>query len=144
MPGGTQHTLTVPRSLPAWEAHTTPAATLARIDELLDEHTYDQTAQILNREGLTSGWGKPFSVPSLTQLCNKRGIPSHRDRLRAAGMLTASEIAAQLGVTPATIKIWQRRGDLTSHRVDGRREHLFHAGQTRPRDRRHKNANAPA
>jgi DNA invertase Pin-like site-specific DNA recombinase len=143
MPGGAHHTLTVPRSLRAWEAHTTPAATLARIEELLDERTYDETAAILNREGYTSGWGKPFSVPSLAQLCKKRGIPSHRDRLRAAGMLTASEIADHLGVTAATVKIWQRRGDLTSRRVDGRREHLFHPGQTRPRDRRYKTANAP-
>jgi len=136
MPGGTQHTLTVPRSLRAWEAHTTPPQTITRIDELLADHTYDQTAAILNHEGHNSGWGKPFTVPSLTQLCTKRDIPSHRDRLRAAGMLTAQEIANQLAVTPATIKIWRRRGDITGRRVDARREHLYHPGQTRPPDRR--------
>lgn len=130
------HTLTVERSLRAWEAHTTPPETITRIDELLADHTYDQTAAILNQEGLSSGWGKPFTVPSLTQLCTKRGIPSHRDRLRAAGMLTAQEIADQLAVTPATIKIWRRRGDLTGRRVDSRREHLYHPDQTRPHDRR--------
>jgi DNA invertase Pin-like site-specific DNA recombinase len=134
--GGQHHTLTVPRPLRAWEQHTTPAATLTLIDELLAEHTYDETTRILNDRGLTGGWGKPFTVPSLTALCKARGIPSPRDRLRAAGMLTLDEIAAQFDVTPATIKGWQRRGAITGRRVDGRRAYLYHPGQTRPPDRR--------
>jgi DNA invertase Pin-like site-specific DNA recombinase len=134
--GGQQHTLHVPRPLRAWEAHTTPPTTITLIDQLLNEHTYDQTVEILNSKGLTGGWGHPFTVVSLTQLCKHRGIPSHHQRLRAAGMLTLKEIAAQLGVTTQTIKVWQRRGDITSRRIDLRREHLYHPGQTRPTDRR--------
>jgi DNA invertase Pin-like site-specific DNA recombinase len=64
----------------------------------------------------------------------QRGIASHPQRLRAAGMLTLEEIAAQLGVTAQTIKIWQRRGDITGRRIDGRREHLHHPDETRPPD----------
>lgn len=134
--GGQQHTLSVPRPLRAWEAHTTPPATITLIDELLDQHTYDETVAILNQRGLTGGWGKPFTVVSLTQLCRNRGIPSHGDRLRAAGMLTLEEIATQLGVSAATVKIWQRRGDITGRRIDGRRAHLYHPGQTQPPDGR--------
>ncbi|MCA1701353.1 MAG: recombinase family protein, partial [Actinobacteria bacterium] len=104
--GGQQHTLSVPRPLRAWEAHTTPPSTIALIDELLEDHTYDETVAILNQRGLIGGWGKPFTVVSLTQLCRNRGIPSHGDRLQAAGMLTLEEIAAQLSVTAATVKIW--------------------------------------
>ncbi|MGH9186336.1 MAG: MerR family transcriptional regulator, partial [Acidimicrobiales bacterium] len=55
-----------------------------------------------------------------------------RQRLRAAGMLSAVEIAAELGVTPPTITIWQRRGAFTGRRVDGRRERLYQPGQSRP------------
>ena len=51
-------------------------------------------------------------------------------------MLTLDEIAAQLGVTTQTIKIWQRRGHITGRRIDGRRAHLYHPGQTRPPDGR--------
>jgi excisionase family DNA binding protein len=144
--GGQQHTLTVPRPLRAWEAHTTPPATIALIDELLDDHTYDETVAILNERGLTGGWGKPFTAVSLTQLCRNRGIPSHHDRLRAAGMLTLEEIAAQLGVTTGTIKRWQHQGHITGRRIDGRRAHLYHPGQTRPPDRRRheQRANAEA
>jgi DNA invertase Pin-like site-specific DNA recombinase len=130
--GGQQHTLHVPRPLRAWEAHTTPPATIALIDQLLNDHTYDETVEILNNKGLTGGWGHPFTVVSLTQLCKHRGIASHHQRLRAAGMLTLEEIAAQLGVTAQTIKIWQRRGQITGRRIDGRRAHLYHPGQTRP------------
>jgi DNA invertase Pin-like site-specific DNA recombinase len=134
--GGQQHTLQVPRPLRAWEAHTTPASTIRLIDELLDEHTYDQTVEILNQRGLRGGWGKPFTVPSLTQLCRNRGIPSHHERLRAAGMLTLEEIAEQLGVSTQTLKVWQRRGHITGRRIDGRRAHLYHPGQNRPPDGR--------
>lgn len=136
LPGGTQHTLTVPRPLRAWEAHTTPPATVALIDELLADHTYDEAVTILNQRGLTGGWGKPFTVASLTALCRARKIPGLRDRLRAGGMLTLDEIANQLGVSTATIKTWQLRGDITGRRIDARRAHLYHPGQTRPADRR--------
>jgi len=134
--GGQQHTLQVPRPLRAWEAHTTPPTTIALIDELLDRHPFDEAVSILNQRALTGGWGKPFTVTSLTQLCRIRGIRSHHDRLRAQGMLTLDEIAQQLGVSAQTVKIWQRRGQITGRRIDGRRAHLYHPGQTRPPDRR--------
>lgn len=137
--GGQQHTLEVPRPLRAWETHTTPASTIALVDELLGDHPYDETVKILNDKGLTGGWGKPFTVPSLTQLCRNRGIPSHHDRLRAQGMLTLEEIAAQLGVSAQTIKTWQRRGHITGRRIDGRRAYLYHPDQKRPPDRRRRN-----
>ena len=137
--GGQQHSLHVPRPLRAWEAHTTPPSTITLINELLDEHTYDQTVTILNQRGLTGGWGKPFTVTSLTQLCRIRGIPSHHDRLHAQGMLTLDEIAQQLGVSAQTVKVWQRRGQITGRRIDGRRAHLYHPDQSRPADRRRHN-----
>ena len=134
--GGQLHTLTVPRPLRAWEAHTTAPATIKLIDELLAEHTYDETVTILNEQGLTGGWGHPFTVVSLTQLCRNRGIPSHHQRLRAAGMLTLDEIAREFGVTTATIKKWQHEGHISGRRIDGRRAHLYHPGQSHPPDGR--------
>jgi len=132
LPGGQQHTLTIPRPLTAWEQHTTPAATLVLIDELLADHTYDEAVLILHGRKIMNGWGKPFTVPSVTALCRAHDIPGHRDRLRAAGMLTLHEIAGDLGVAPDTVKKWQRRGLITSCRIDGRREHLYHPGQACP------------
>jgi DNA invertase Pin-like site-specific DNA recombinase len=142
--GGQQHTLKLPRPLRAWEQHTTPPTTITLIEQLLDEHTYDQTVEILNQRGLTGGWGKPFTVVSLTQLCRLRGIPSHHQRLRARGMLTLQEIAQQLAVSTQTVKVWQRRGQITGRRIDGRRAHLYHPGQNRPTDRRRRSKPAPS
>ena len=132
LPGGQQHTLTVPRPLTAYEQHTTAAATVALVEELMVDHTYDQAVTILGERKITNGWGKPYTVPSLTALCRARNIPSLRDRLRATGMLTVAELAHDLDVSPATIKNWQHRGLITGRRVDGRREHLYHPGQHRP------------
>jgi len=136
LPGGASHSITLPRPLRAWEAHTTPEATVALIAELAADHPYDEVVRILNERGVTGGWGKAFNVASLTALCKSRGIPDLRQRLRAAGMLTVDEIATELGVTTQTIKIWQRRGHLTARRVNGRRECLYDPGQSRPPDGR--------
>src|SRR5664279_5961639 len=92
LPGGQLHQLTVPRPRTAWEQHTTPATTLAIIEELMAEHTFDEAVTILNGRGLTGGWGKPFSVESLRALCRAHSIPSLRDRLKTAGMLTLAEV----------------------------------------------------
>jgi len=131
LPGGQQHTLTVPRPLTAYEQHTTPA-TLGLIDELLADHTFDEAVTVLRDRNILSGWGKPFTVASLTALCRARNIPSLRDRLRAAGMLTLTQAAQDLGAAPTTVKKWQRLGLITGRRVDGRREYLYHPGQNRP------------
>jgi DNA invertase Pin-like site-specific DNA recombinase len=130
--GGVCHSLEVPRAPRAWEAHTTPAETLALIDELLDEHPHDEVVQILNQRGITGGWGKPYNVASLQALCRLRGIPDHRQRLRTDGMLSADEMAANFHVTKQTINIWRRKGQLTGRRIDGRREFLYHPDQPRP------------
>ncbi|MGO9901340.1 MAG: helix-turn-helix domain-containing protein [Solirubrobacteraceae bacterium] len=139
--GGQLHTLTTPRPLQAWQAHTTPASTIALIDELLADHTYHETVKELAERGLTGSWGKPFTVASLAQLCRNHAIPDQRQRLLAQGMLTLEEIAAQLSVNTRTIKRWRAQGHITGRQVDGRFTHLYHPGQTRPdHSRRHDTA----
>ena len=130
--GGQHHTLTLPRPLTATEQHTTTPATVELIDQLLKDHPFDEIATILNGRGITGGWGRAFTVQNLAALCHARGLSTHASRLRASGMLTASEIAADLNVTPQTIGKWYRRGLITGRRTDGRGECLFHPGQHRP------------
>jgi DNA-binding transcriptional MerR regulator len=130
--GGQHHALTLPRPLTASEQHTTAPATVELIDELLNDHPFDEIAAILNGRGITGGWGRPFTVQNLAALCRARGLGTHASRLRAAGMLTAGEIAADFKVTPQTIGKWHRRGLITAQRTDGRGECLFHPGQRRP------------
>jgi DNA-binding transcriptional MerR regulator len=130
--GGQHHTLTLPRPLTATEQHTTATVTVELIDQLLDDHPFGEIATILNGRGITGGWGRAFTVHNLAALCHARGLSTHASRLRASGMLTASEIAADLNVTPQTIGKWYRRGLITGRRTDGRGGCLFHPGQHRP------------
>ncbi len=130
--GGQHRTLTLPRPLTAAEQHTTSPAAVELISQLLDDHPFDEIAAILNSRGITGGWGRAFTVPNLAALCRARGLGTHASRLRAAGMLTAGQIAADLKVTPQTIGKWHRRGLITGRRTDGRGECLFHPGQHRP------------
>jgi transposase-like protein len=53
------------------------------------------------------------------------GLPSHRDRLRARGLLTINEIAEQLGVGTSTIKAWRAAGLLTGRRANDKNEQLY-------------------
>ncbi len=75
--------------------------------------------------GHRSGKGKPFTSRIVLELRRSAGLPSHGDRLRARGLLTLPEIAAQLGVHASTIKAWRRAGLLTAHRANDKNVPLF-------------------
>lgn len=130
--GGQDHTLTLPQPQNAWQQRKTKDSTVDIIDRLLDDHTYHQVADILNQQGLTSGDGKPFTANRLHALCFTRNIPSRRQRLRDAGMLTLDEIAGQLHAHPSSIKRWYRLGLITGALADDRGTCLYQPGQTRP------------
>ncbi len=130
--GGQEHTLTIDRPRTAWEQHTTPAATIALIGQLAGDHPFDEIPPILSQRGITSGWGRPYTVQSLAAICKDRGIPAYADRLRARGMLTLQQAAAEFGVTTATVMRWRRDGLITGRRADGRGTCLFPPGQQRP------------
>jgi transposase-like protein len=65
-------------------------------------------------------------------------LPSHRDRLRARGLLTINEIAEQLGVGTSTIKAWRAAGLVTGHTANDKNERLYEPPAARdPRLIRH-------
>ena len=123
--GGQTTTLTIPRPLNAWEARQTPADTLAEIDRLLDEHTDAEVAAKLNQAGRRSGTDKPFTRTIIIKLRHTNNLPSHRERLRARGMLTQKQIADRLGVYTKTIHAWRRAGLLQAHRANDKNDWLY-------------------
>ncbi len=123
--GGQTTTLTIPRALNAWEARQTPADTLAEIDRLLDEHTDAEVATTLNQAGHRSGTGKPFNRTMIIKLRDSNGLPGHRQRLLARGLLTHQQIAQQLGVSPKTIHAWRRAGLLRAHRANDKNDWVY-------------------
>jgi DNA invertase Pin-like site-specific DNA recombinase len=143
--GGATHTLNIPLSKPSWMLQQTPPTVVAEIDRLLEEHTDVEIAELLNRQGLTSGAGKHFHVDIVARIRNSYGLKSRYDRLRTRGMLNLNEIAKCLDVRADTIKIWRRAGLLAAHRYNDKGQCLFerpgaeaptkfrHQGKTRGR-----------
>ncbi len=63
--------------------------------------------------------------PWVSQLRAAKGLPSLRHRLRAAQLLTATELATALGVSYDTVKVWRRQGRLHARRCNDKGEWLY-------------------
>jgi DNA-binding transcriptional regulator YiaG len=124
--GGQAHTPKVALPPPVWQARQTNPDTFKPIDQLLDEHTDAQTAELLNQAGRRTGTGQPFTALSIIRLRQDHRLPSHRNRLRARGLLTVAEMAHRLGVHTSTIKNWHAAGLLTGHKANEQDEQLAH------------------
>ncbi len=131
--GGATRTLTLPRPRSAWELRQTSSEVIAEIDRLLEEHGDTEIASLLNDKGMRSGEGKPFHRAIVCRIRHHYGLKSRYDRLREAGMLTSSEVAPQLNITPDTVNIWRRNGLLRAVRYDDRNRYLYEPpGSDRP------------
>src|ERR1700676_3638112 len=69
----------------------TNLAVIQEIDRLLDEHTEEEIALILNQKGTRSGTGIPFTRTMISYLRCSYNLMDRFTRLRAAGKLTAEE-----------------------------------------------------
>ncbi len=125
--GGATRTLSLPAPKTAWEERQTNAEVMAEIDRLLDEHTFDEIAALLNERKLVSGTGLPFHGDRVEYLCRHYKLKPRFDRLRAAGLLTLDELAAKLGRSIQTIKLWRRQGRLpvAARKLDDNGRHMY-------------------
>jgi DNA invertase Pin-like site-specific DNA recombinase len=124
--GGQHRTLTIPAPLPIGDQRRTPAEVTAAIDELLDQHTTGEIADILNQRGLLSGTGEPFHRLIIDHIIRAYRIPTRRHRLRSQGLLTLAETAAAHHVHPHTIKAWRRAGIVSAQRYNDKGEYLYY------------------
>jgi DNA invertase Pin-like site-specific DNA recombinase len=124
--GGQHHTLTLPTLKPAWLLRKTPPQVVAAVDDLLDHHTHTEIADILNNRGITSGEGRPFHRLIIARIARNYRLPSREQRLREAGLLTLTEMAAALGVSTGTVKTWRDAGLVNGHRYNDHGQMLYH------------------
>jgi len=117
--------LKLPRPLRAWEQHQTKSEVVQLIDALLDEHHDGEVADILNRNGHTSGRGLPFSARLVAQVRRSHGLKNRHERLRAEGFLTKVELADKLSISPATVTTWRVHGLLRAHAYTGKPDYLY-------------------
>lgn len=123
--GGQTISLTTPIPPMAWQTRQTEPDTLALLDRLLDDHTDAEVAEQLNAAGHRSGEGKPFTARIVLHLRRAHQLPSHADRLRAAGMLNLTEMADRLDVNPHTVKRWHAAGLLVGRKANDKNEQLY-------------------
>ncbi|HZM80578.1 MAG TPA: MerR family transcriptional regulator [Candidatus Limnocylindrales bacterium] len=123
--GGQTRSLTLPIPGKAWQIRQTKPETLAALNQLLNDHTDSETAQLLNAAGHQSGTGQPFTSSIVLHLRRSNGLPNRYERLRAKGLLTINQLARHLHVHPSTIKAWHRAGLLVSHKATDKNERLF-------------------
>ena len=131
-PGGRHHVLRLPLPQTAWQLRKTPSQITALIGQLLDSHTYAQIAGELNAAGHTSSDGHPWDGDRVAKLAGYHHMPSHDQRLQDRGLLTLSQIAADLDAHPSSIKRWHRLGLITGEQADDRGIFRYHPGQARP------------
>jgi hypothetical protein len=135
--GGATRTLTVPLPPLFAQSRLTPAETLAAIDQLLDTSTDAEIAVQLNSRGHHTFAGSPFQATHVSQLRRAHGLKDRLTRLRDAGMRTATEVAAPLGVSEQTVWRWYRRGWIAGTRYNDRGTCVFVPPETvPPRSRR--------
>lgn len=112
--GGKDQTLSVPLPLPSWASWQTAPEVVRAIDELLEAHPPGEAATELNRRGLRTGSGRPFTDRRVEAIRRAYGLRSYHSRLRARGFQTAGEMAARLGIAATTVVRWRRKGWLTA------------------------------
>jgi hypothetical protein len=134
--GGKIHSLELPLPLNAFEARRTPAAAVARVDELLNAHTEKEIARILNDERIPTGDGVPFDAIAVKRVRRAYGLRPRYDRLREAGLLTVTEVAGQLGITPVTARQWLGAGLLDGAVCNDKNEHLYYPPGPKPPQKR--------
>jgi DNA invertase Pin-like site-specific DNA recombinase len=112
-----------PRSAP--DLRRTPAAIVEMVRALTTEQTDRQIADTLNGRWLRTGTGQPFTRLRVRHIRTAHGIPSMAEHLHRTGWLTATEIAAQLGVHYTTANRFAREGVLRAMRADDNGSLLF-------------------
>ena len=131
--GGKTQSLSLSAPLKSYQTWITQPEVVQEIDCLLEEHTDQQVADILNQRGLSAGKGGHFTGLGVAYIRRGYGLKSYCERLRAAGMLTKEELGKELGITGARVKVWRKEGLLRGLICDDRGMWLFeHPGLNAP------------
>ena len=123
--GGKTETIVaqVPRS--SGEMVRTATETVALVDRLLEDHTYPEIADILDRKGLRpGGTGRNghttdrFNAKHVAYIVKAYHLTPRFDRLRRRGFLTRQEAARKLGIHEATLTAWAQHGIVIAHKYN--------------------------
>ena len=98
------------------------AASSTEVERLLDHHSHEAIANVLNPRGLVSGYGKPFTGRMIGCMWIEYGLESDFERLRAKGMLTLEKMAQRLDISTQQLKTWRAVGLVRAHLCNHKNE----------------------
>ena len=84
-----------------------------------------EVAEILSQRGRRTWQDEPFNLKKIAHIRQAFHLQCRYNRLRARGLLTATEMSMRHGVTTTTINLWAREGRLQKHRYDNVRRCLY-------------------
>jgi DNA invertase Pin-like site-specific DNA recombinase len=122
--GGQTTSLTVPAPQLPWVAKKFKPELIAKIDQLLDTSSDEETAKQLNALGFRAWKSQPFTASKVRNIRTNYQLKSHPERLRSQGWLEAEELAPRLGVAASTLHAWGEAGLLP--RVFCQRNHCLY------------------
>jgi len=111
--GGATETVEVHLAPSRAEAVRYPQKFVARITDLAIHHDDGEIATELNRDGLTSSTGKPFTTSMISWVRFKHRIPGPS---RPVGTLNVAQVRERYGVSHWVVYDWIEKDLITAHR----------------------------
>jgi DNA invertase Pin-like site-specific DNA recombinase len=116
--GGACSDVTVKRHPPIAERLRYPAETVERVRELSRNLTDVQIAQSLNKQGLLSSKGQPFTLSMIKWIRYRYAVPAAR--VHRPDEITVKQLADELGVSIYFVHYWINHGVINARQIDGR------------------------
>ena len=118
--GGACESRRIPVPRPMWQQIMTPEPVVREINRLLDDNCASDIPDILNKQGIVTGTGKPFDTDAVRNVIFRYKLEGRRERLRKLGFQSAREMARDRGVSKWIIMRMRDEGQLESRRLNRR------------------------
>ena len=118
--GGACESRRIPVPRPMWQQIMTPEPVVREINRLLDDNCASDIPDILNKQGIVTGTGKPFDTGAVRNVIFRYKLEGRRERLRKLGFQSAREMARDRGVSKWIIMRMRDEGQLESRRLNRR------------------------
>jgi DNA invertase Pin-like site-specific DNA recombinase len=123
--GGVIKSLNIPGPKRVWEKNRTSEKIVNEIDQLLDDQTHSEIADILNKSGLLSLRGRPFTAAIIYNIQRQYGLKSRYERLRENNLLTLEEISTKMQISKVAVKKLEKSNMIKSYNCTDKRKKLY-------------------
>ena len=122
---GTSKTLAIEKKLPICEVRKTRKDIVRQVDELTENYTPSEIADILNEKGYRAWNGNLFNLRTISRIIRTYRIKSRHRRLRDKGCLSLRGKMLEANLSQAQIMQMRNEGKIVFYRVTDRIEYLY-------------------